>query len=59
MVPKDGVSVEIKRGVEPEIDPLLLVTFTMGVHIGLNGVGLSRPVSQELKVQLIADVELV
>jgi hypothetical protein len=53
LVPIDRVVVEICSWVEPKVDPLLSVTNTMGVHIGLKYVRLSSNVSQELKVELI------
>lgn len=40
-------------GVKPEEDALLAVTLASGEYIGLQYVGLPRPVPQELKVYLI------
>lgn len=50
MIPEDGVGVEFEGGIEPQIDSLFPVTFAVGEYIGLNGVGLSRPVAQELEI---------
>jgi hypothetical protein len=40
-------------GVEPEVDPLLAVALAAGEHVGLQDVGLPRPVAQELEVDLV------
>lgn len=54
-IPKDGVSVEIYRWVEPEVHPLLSVSLPMGIHVGLDRIWLPRPIPQELKVELISN----
>ena len=52
-VPEDGVGVVLLGGVEPEVDPLLAVALAAGEHVGLQDVGLPRPVAQELEVDLV------
>lgn len=36
LVPEKGVGVEICGRVEPEVKPLLTVTYTINIHIGLD-----------------------
>jgi hypothetical protein len=38
LVPEEGVGVEIFGRVEPEVKPLLTVTYTIDIHIGLDGI---------------------
>jgi hypothetical protein len=53
-VPEDGVGVEVGGGVEPERVAHLPAADAVVVHVGLDDVGLPRPVAQELEVQLVA-----
>jgi hypothetical protein len=52
-VPEHRVGVVLLGGVEPEVDPLLAVARAAGEHVGLQDVGLPRPVAQELEVDLV------
>lgn len=56
MAPENGISMKISSRVKPEVYSLFPVTLSMGVYISLNGVRLSRPISQELKVQLVTNL---
>lgn len=53
LIPKDRVSVEVGSGVEPKVDSLLPATYSIWEHIGLQNVGLSGHITQELEVNLI------
>lgn len=48
--PKDTVSVEIQRRIEPKINPLLSISFAMSKYVCLHRVRLATSVSQELKI---------
>lgn len=52
-VPVDGVGVEIRGGIEPEMELHLAVTFTSSEDIGVDSVRLSCEISQKLEVNLI------
>ena len=52
-VPKDGVSVEVRGGIKPEIELHFTVTFTSCEHIGMENIRLSCNITQELEVYLI------
>jgi hypothetical protein len=52
-VPDDGVGVVILCGIKPKPVLLLSSTFPFGVHIGVQGIGLTGAIPQELKVDLI------
>lgn len=52
-IPKDWIDVEISSGVEPEIDLLLSVSFSLGVDICMDNVRLTTEVAQKLEVYLI------
>jgi hypothetical protein len=54
LVPEDGVGVEVGGGVEPERVAHLPAADAVVVHVGLDDVGLPRPVAQELEVKLVA-----
>lgn len=55
-IPENSVSVKIDSRIEPEIDPLLAIAFSVCVHIGLYCVWLPGPIAQELEVQFIANI---
>lgn len=54
MVPHDGVEMKILRRVEPEIDSLFSIAFSMSKYVCLDSVRLSTSVPQELKVQFVS-----
>ena len=59
-VPEDGVVVEPRGGVEPEVEPHLTaddvaVAAAADVHVGLERVGLPRDGAQELHVDLVVE----
>jgi hypothetical protein len=56
LVPEDGVVVVIGGGVEPRPELHLLLTYAVGKDIGVDGVGLSSLVAQELEVDLVVVV---
>lgn len=51
--PQDGVVMEVLGGIEPEVQSLFSVAHATDIDIGLNQVGLSRGVTQELKIKFI------
>lgn len=53
LVPEDGVGVEIRRWIEPEVQSLLSVSNAIHIDVRLNQIGLSRRVSQELEIELV------
>lgn len=58
-VPQDRICVELGRGVEPKVHPLLSIPLSICVYICLNCVWLPWPVPQELKVQFISNLILI
>jgi len=52
-VPKDGVGVEIGRGVEPKVELLLSVAFALAKDVGVEDVRVAAQIPQELKVNLV------
>jgi len=54
--PLDGVGVEVGGGVEPEVELLLPAAVAVGVHVGVQRVGLPAHVPQELEVDLVVDI---
>lgn len=56
MVPKNGVCVKISGWIEPKVNPLFLVTFSVDINIRLNSVRLPCPVSQEFEVKFVSYV---
>jgi hypothetical protein len=52
-VPEHGVGVEVGRGVEPQVDPLLTVAHALDVQVRLHQVRLAGDVAQELEVELV------
>lgn len=56
MVPQNGVSVEVRGRVKPEVNPLLSVTLSVSVDVCLNCVRLSSTVPQELEIKLVANI---
>lgn len=46
---------ELNSGIKPKVYSLFSITLPMYVDIGLDRVRLPAPISQELKVQLVAD----
>lgn len=53
LVPEEGVGVEVLGRVEPKAKPLLTVTYTINIHIGLDCVRFTGGVAEELKIKLI------
>jgi hypothetical protein len=53
LVPEEGVGVEVLGRVEPKVKPLLTVTYTINIHIGLHCVRFTGGVAEELKIKLI------
>ena len=53
LAPDDGVSVEVSRGVKPEIELLLSVSLPLSEHIGVQNVRVAGEVPQELEVDLV------
>lgn len=52
-VPYNSVSVEIFCGVKPKIELLFSIPYALSVDIGVDYVGFSTEISQELKINLI------
>ena len=52
-VPMNGVVVEISSWIEPRIELLLFVSYTLDIDICMDNVRLSGYVTQELKVYLV------
>lgn len=52
-VPKNGVGVEVSRGVEPEVELLLSVAFALSKNICVNNIRFAAYVAQEFVVYLI------
>ena len=52
LVPQDAVCVEGSCGVKPQCNSLFPVAHTFGKDVGLESIGLTSSVSQELEVQL-------
>jgi hypothetical protein len=52
-VPEHGVGVEVGRGVEPQVDPLLTVAHALDVQVRLHQVRFAGDVAQELEVELV------
>ena len=52
-LPDDGISVKISCGIEPEIELLLSVAFSLAEDISVKDVRITAKISQELKVYLI------
>ena len=52
-VPYNGVSVEGICGIKPKLELLFSVPFPLAEHIGMESVGISRYISQKLKVDFI------
>ena len=56
VVPDDGVGVIVGRGVEPEVELVLLLAVTIGPNVGVEYNGLATGVAHELHVDLVAPV---
>jgi hypothetical protein len=54
--PLDGVGVEVRGGVEPEPELLLLAAGAVGEDVGVQRVRLAGHVAQELEVHLVVAV---
>lgn len=54
-VPSNSVSVKGRGGVEPQINPLLSVAFSVSVNISLHRYRLPTPIPQELEIELVAN----
>lgn len=50
VIPEEGISMEIDCGIKPKSVSLLSISSTIGIHIGLKQIWLSRNISQKLKV---------
>jgi hypothetical protein len=53
-VPDDGVGVVVGRGVEPEVELVLLLAVAIGPNVGVEYHGLATGVAHELHVDLVA-----
>ena len=52
-IPDDGVSVEVPRGVKPEIELLLSVSLPLSEYVSVQNIRVATKVSQELEVDLV------
>lgn len=57
-VPHNGIVVEILCRIKPEMELLFFISYSLTEHIGMEGVGVSRRVSQKLYVDLIMSAPL-
>jgi hypothetical protein len=55
-VPDDGVGVVVGRGVEPQVELVLLLAVAVGPHVGVEHHRLAAGVAHELHVDLVAPV---
>lgn len=52
-VPNEGVGVKIRGRVEPHVELLLSIAFSLANHVGVDGVRVAAQVAQELEINLV------
>jgi len=52
-IPKNGIGVEVFGGVEPKIELLLSVSFSLSEDVGVKNIRVSTKVTKELKIYFI------
>ena len=53
LIPKERVGMKVCGGIEPKVQPLLPVTHSIHIHVGLHRVRFPCGVAQELKIELV------